>query len=64
MSAGKGDKPRPVNKTRYDANFAAINWKSRSNGRGTQGNLSDRSAAGAAARDKTAQSDVSRREPS
>ena len=33
MSAGKGDKPRPVNKARYDVNFSAINWKSRSSGK-------------------------------
>ena len=33
MSAGKGDKPRPVNKTRYDMNFTAINWKSSSSGK-------------------------------
>ena len=24
--AGKGDKPRPVNKTRYVQNYEAINW--------------------------------------
>ena len=33
MSAGKGDKPRPVDKARYDVNFNAINWKSRSSGK-------------------------------
>lgn len=27
MSAGKGDKPRPVNKKQYDKNFEKINWK-------------------------------------
>lgn len=26
MSAGKGDKPRPVNKEVYDTNYARINW--------------------------------------
>ncbi len=26
MSAGKGDKPRPVDKDRYDANYNAIDW--------------------------------------
>ncbi len=26
--AGKGDKPRPVNKTVYNSNFDGINWKS------------------------------------
>lgn len=26
--AGKGDKPRPVNKTVYNGNFDGINWKS------------------------------------
>jgi hypothetical protein len=29
MSAGKGDKPRPVDKKRYDSNYAEISWKSR-----------------------------------
>jgi hypothetical protein len=29
MSAGKGDRPRPVNKARYDVNYQAINWKAR-----------------------------------
>lgn len=27
MSAGKGDKPRPVNKKVYDKNFQEINWQ-------------------------------------
>ena len=27
MSAGKGDKPRPVIKKQYDANFDKIEWK-------------------------------------
>lgn len=27
MSAGKGDKPRPVVKKQYDANFDKIEWK-------------------------------------
>lgn len=26
--AGKGDKPRPVNKKKYNTNFDAIKWKS------------------------------------
>lgn len=26
MSAGKGDKPRPVDKKVYDSNFENINW--------------------------------------
>jgi hypothetical protein len=26
MSAGKGDRPRPVDKARYDANYERINW--------------------------------------
>jgi hypothetical protein len=26
MSAGKGDKPRPVNKKNYDSNFDKIEW--------------------------------------
>lgn len=25
-SAGKGDKPRPVNKKTYDVNYSKINW--------------------------------------
>lgn len=24
--AGKGDKPRPVNKNQYDKNYDSINW--------------------------------------
>lgn len=28
MSAGKGDKPRPVNKKTFDNNFDKISWKS------------------------------------
>lgn len=28
MSAGKGDKPRPVDKKEYDRNFEKIIWKS------------------------------------
>ena len=27
MSAGKGDKPRPVDKKIYDKNFDNINWE-------------------------------------
>lgn len=27
MSAGKGDKPRPVDKKQYDNNFEKIVWK-------------------------------------
>ena len=27
MSAGKGDKPRPVVKKQYDENFDKIEWK-------------------------------------
>jgi hypothetical protein len=27
MSAGKGDKPRPVDKKVYDKNFQEINWQ-------------------------------------
>lgn len=26
MSAGKGDKPRPVKKSKYDENFEKIDW--------------------------------------
>jgi hypothetical protein len=26
MSAGKGDRPRPVDKARYDANYERIKW--------------------------------------
>lgn len=26
MSAGKGDKPRPINKKEYDKNFENISW--------------------------------------
>lgn len=25
--AGKGDKPRPVNRKKFDANWAEIDWK-------------------------------------
>lgn len=46
MSAGKGDKLRPVNKTRYDVNFTAINWKSRSIGRPAEVSPKDRIATG------------------
>jgi len=28
--AGKGDKPRPVNKTVYDKNYEEINWHRKS----------------------------------
>ena len=35
MSAGKGDTPRPVNKTRYDTHFDAIQWKSKPGARPT-----------------------------
>lgn len=27
MSAGKGDKPRPVKKPKYDKNYESISWK-------------------------------------
>jgi hypothetical protein len=27
MSAGKGDKPRPVDKKQFDKNFEQINWQ-------------------------------------
>jgi hypothetical protein len=27
MSAGKGDKPRPVNKKNFNKNYEEINWK-------------------------------------
>lgn len=57
MSAGKGDKPRPVNKTRYDANFAAINWKSKSSRGAMNGNTAERSAT-----DKPPQVNGSRKE--
>lgn len=30
-NAGKGDAPRPVNKTKYDIHFSKINWKHKSN---------------------------------
>ena len=30
-NAGKGDKPLPVNKTKYDIQFSKINWKHKSN---------------------------------
>ena len=29
--AGKGDKPRPVNKTKYNNNFDQIKWSKKSN---------------------------------
>lgn len=29
MSAGKGDRPRPVVKKQYDANFDKIEWKNK-----------------------------------
>jgi len=32
--AGKGDKPRRVDKKRYDRNFAAIQWKSKGRKKG------------------------------
>ena len=31
MSAGKGDKPRPVNKGEFDKNFEQINWQIKEN---------------------------------
>ena len=31
MSAGKGDKPRPVDKKQFDKNFEHINWQVKSN---------------------------------
>jgi len=31
MSAGKGDRPRPVNKNVYDSNYDRIKWSRRSN---------------------------------
>jgi len=27
MSAGKGDRPRPVDKAHYDSNYERINWR-------------------------------------
>ena len=30
MSAGKGDKPRPVDKKVFDKNFDSISWKTSS----------------------------------
>lgn len=27
MGAGKGDKPRPIDKTKFDNNFDDIQWK-------------------------------------
>jgi hypothetical protein len=30
MSAGKGDKPRPVDKSKYNSNYDAINWSKKS----------------------------------
>lgn len=30
MSAGKGDKPRPVNKKQFDTNFDKIIWNKKS----------------------------------
>lgn len=30
--AGKGDKPRPVNRKKFDNNFNEINWVSKDNG--------------------------------
>ena len=27
MTAGKGDKPRPFDKARFDANYSGINWR-------------------------------------
>jgi len=29
--AGKGSRPRPVNKKKYDTNWSQINWKSKKN---------------------------------
>lgn len=29
MTNGKGDRPRPVDRRKYDANFDAIDWPSR-----------------------------------
>lgn len=29
--AGKGDKPRPVNKSAYNSNYDGISWKSSEN---------------------------------
>lgn len=29
MSAGKGDKPRPINKKEFDNNFDKIEWSDR-----------------------------------
>lgn len=31
MSAGKGDKPRPVDKKIYDKNFEKISWNKNNN---------------------------------
>ena len=31
MSAGKGDKPRPINKEQFDSNFDKINWNQKEN---------------------------------
>jgi hypothetical protein len=29
MSAGKGDRPRPVDKDRYNTNYDRIDWRSK-----------------------------------
>jgi len=31
MSAGKGDKPRPINKEQFDSNFDKIKWNQKEN---------------------------------
>lgn len=64
MSAGKGDKPRPVNKTRYDENFDSINWKSKAGDKPAQGGMIRRSAVGGDAADQSRKSGMQRQEPS
>jgi hypothetical protein len=41
MSAGKGDKPRPVNKKNFDSNFDEIKWNKK-----TSNNLETKSKKG------------------
>jgi len=59
MSAGKGDKPRPVNKARYDVNFTAINWKSRSSDKAAANCTGNSTATGTLDANKRQQAEAS-----
>ena len=59
MSAGKGDKPRPVNKARYDVNFTAINWKSRSSAKSVEHCTRNSAATGTLDTNKSQQAEAS-----